>query len=163
MKSVHGADQVHERIEEAVTAPHVFHFVNGGSLNVLVRPRGRADGEQDGVTGDPCGGRCDDALVQQYLDRPAETGLARQGINQPLACKPRPARPPQPTRVRDLTIPDDDWMAFVDAYRAADGPALPGGDPWPVLEPFARAAVVQAAAHHPDDELLLAACARMAS
>lgn len=59
-------------------------------------------------------------------------------------------------------IPDDDWTAFVDAYRDADGPALPGGDPWPVLEPFARAAVVQAAAHH-RDELLLAACARMAS
>ncbi|MGZ8813200.1 MAG: phosphotransferase family protein [Mycobacterium sp.] len=60
-------------------------------------------------------------------------------------------------------IPDDDWTAFVDAYRDADGPALPGGDPWTVLEPFARAAVVQAAAHHRDDELLLAACARMAS
>jgi len=60
-------------------------------------------------------------------------------------------------------IPDDDWAAFVDAYRDADGPALPAGDPWPVLEPFARAAVVQAAAHHRDDELLMAACARMAS
>jgi len=40
------------------------------------------------------------------------------------------------------------------------------GDPWQVLEPFARAAVVQAAArhpdaHHPDDSLLRAACARM--
>ena len=60
-------------------------------------------------------------------------------------------------------IPDDDWAAFVEAYRDADGPALPAGDPWPILEPFARAAVVQAAAHEPDDELLLAACARMAS
>jgi aminoglycoside phosphotransferase (APT) family kinase protein len=60
-------------------------------------------------------------------------------------------------------IPDDDWAAFVGAYRDADGPALPAGDPWPILEPFARAAVVQAAAHEPDDELLLAACARMAS
>jgi len=60
-------------------------------------------------------------------------------------------------------IPDDDWAAFVDAYRDADGPALRAGDPWPILEPFARAAVVQAAAHHRDDELLLAACARMAS
>ena len=60
-------------------------------------------------------------------------------------------------------IPDDDWAAFVDAYRDADGPALPAGDPWPVLEPFARAAVVQAAAHHRDDEMLMAACARMAS
>ncbi|SEH57760.1 Phosphotransferase enzyme family protein [Mycolicibacterium rutilum] len=58
-------------------------------------------------------------------------------------------------------IPDGDWHRFLDAYRGADGPALPDGDPWPVLEPFARAAVVQAAAHHPDDELLLAACVRM--
>lgn len=58
-------------------------------------------------------------------------------------------------------IPDDDWALFVDAYRDAAGPALPDGDPWPVLDPYARAAVVQAAAHHPDDEMLLAACARM--
>ena len=60
-------------------------------------------------------------------------------------------------------IPDDDWGAFIDAYRDADGPALPAGDPWPILEPFAMAAVVQAAAHHRNDELLLAACARMAN
>jgi aminoglycoside phosphotransferase (APT) family kinase protein len=58
-------------------------------------------------------------------------------------------------------IPDDDWAAFLDAYRNAGGPALPPSDPWHVLEPFARAAVVHAAAHHPADELLHAACARM--
>jgi aminoglycoside phosphotransferase (APT) family kinase protein len=58
-------------------------------------------------------------------------------------------------------IPDDDWATFLDSYRAAGGPALAPGDPWPVLEPFARAAVVQAAATNPDDELLVAACARM--
>ena len=58
-------------------------------------------------------------------------------------------------------IPDDDWRLFLQAYRDDGGPALPAGDPWPVLEPFARAAVVQAAAAHPDDELLVAACARM--
>jgi Phosphotransferase enzyme family len=58
-------------------------------------------------------------------------------------------------------IPDDDWAVFLAAYREASGPAVPPGDPWPVLEPFARAAVVQAAANHPEDELLLAACARM--
>jgi hypothetical protein len=57
-------------------------------------------------------------------------------------------------------IPDDDWAAFLEAYRDAGGPALPAGDPWPVLEPFARAAVIQAAAHHPDDQLS-AACERM--
>lgn len=58
-------------------------------------------------------------------------------------------------------IPDDDWRSFLDAYRGAGGPALPDADPWPVLDAFARAAVVQAAAHHPDDEMLAAACARM--
>ena len=58
-------------------------------------------------------------------------------------------------------IPDDDWTVFLETYRQADGPALALGDPWQVLEPFARAAVVQAAANHPDDELLIAACARM--
>jgi hypothetical protein len=58
-------------------------------------------------------------------------------------------------------IPDDDWATLLDAYREAGGPAVPRGDPWPVLEPFARAAVVQAAARDPDDELLHAACARM--
>jgi aminoglycoside phosphotransferase (APT) family kinase protein len=66
-------------------------------------------------------------------------------------------------------IPDDDWQAFLAAYRAAGGPAIPiADDPWPVLEPLARAAVVQAAAtgahRQPDEtqELLIAACARMA-
>jgi aminoglycoside phosphotransferase (APT) family kinase protein len=65
-------------------------------------------------------------------------------------------------------IPDDDWQAFLDGYRAAGGPAVPAsGDPWPVLEPLARAAVVLAAAagaHRPPDETqeeLIAACARM--
>jgi aminoglycoside phosphotransferase (APT) family kinase protein len=57
-------------------------------------------------------------------------------------------------------IPDDDWAVFLASYRDADGPAVPPGDPWPVLDPFARAAVIQAAAHQPDDELM-AACERM--
>jgi Phosphotransferase enzyme family len=65
-------------------------------------------------------------------------------------------------------IPDDDWAGFLQSYRDADGPALPAGDPWPVLEPFARAAVVHAAAsgvaHGDDDETqaaLVAASGRM--
>ena len=58
-------------------------------------------------------------------------------------------------------LPDEAWHAFLDGYRDAGGPGLPAGDPWPVLEPFARAAVVAAAANHPDDDLLVAACARM--
>jgi aminoglycoside phosphotransferase (APT) family kinase protein len=68
-------------------------------------------------------------------------------------------------------LPDEDWHAFLDAYRDAGGVAVPSApaDPWEVLEPFARAAVVQAAAtgavNGRDDEtqdLLVAACARMA-
>jgi aminoglycoside phosphotransferase (APT) family kinase protein len=66
-------------------------------------------------------------------------------------------------------IPDGEWAAFLEAYRDAGGPAVPQGDPWPVLDPFARAAVIHAAAsgvaHGDDDETqsaLLAACARMA-
>jgi aminoglycoside phosphotransferase (APT) family kinase protein len=66
-------------------------------------------------------------------------------------------------------IPDGEWAAFLQAYRDAGGPAVPQGDPWPVLDPFARAAVIHAAAsgvaHGDDDETqsaLLAACARMA-
>lgn len=65
-------------------------------------------------------------------------------------------------------IPDDDWRTFVDAYRRAGGPALPGGDPWPVLEPYARAAVVHAAASglvhgdtDPTQQALVDACGRM--
>jgi hypothetical protein len=37
---------------------------------------------------------------------------------------------------------------------------VPHGDPWPVLDSFARAAVIQAAANDTDDELI-AACERM--
>lgn len=60
-------------------------------------------------------------------------------------------------------IPDEDWTAFLGAYRQSGGAALPDepADPWPVLDPYARAAVVAAAVRHPDDELLAAACARM--
>lgn len=58
-------------------------------------------------------------------------------------------------------LPDEAWHAFLDGYRSGNGPAVPAGDPWPVLEPFARAAVVAAAANHPDDGLLVAACERM--
>jgi aminoglycoside phosphotransferase (APT) family kinase protein len=65
-------------------------------------------------------------------------------------------------------IPDDDWAAFLESYRDAGGPAVSSTDPWPVLEPFARATVVQTAAtgvaHGDSDETqaaLLAACSRM--
>lgn len=65
-------------------------------------------------------------------------------------------------------IPHADWQDFIDGYRGGCGPALPGtGDPWDVLEPLARGAVVHAAAvgaRYPGDESqveLLAACRRM--
>ncbi|MCV7270121.1 phosphotransferase family protein [Mycolicibacterium doricum] len=60
-------------------------------------------------------------------------------------------------------LPDEDWSTFLEAYRQGGGAALADApaDPWPVLDPFARAAVVAAAVHHPEDELLAAACARM--
>jgi aminoglycoside phosphotransferase (APT) family kinase protein len=64
-------------------------------------------------------------------------------------------------------IPDHDWNAFLDAYRA-QGAACPPGDLWPILEPFARAAVVHAAASglvHGDaddtQQALEEACERM--
>lgn len=66
-------------------------------------------------------------------------------------------------------MPHEDWDTFIDGYRAAQGPAIPGtGDPWEVLDPLARAAVVHAAAvgaRHPADESqaeLVAACVRLA-
>jgi aminoglycoside phosphotransferase (APT) family kinase protein len=58
-------------------------------------------------------------------------------------------------------LPDGDWHEFLDGYRKAGGSAVPAGDPWQVLEPLARVAVVAAAANAPD-ELLIAACERMA-
>jgi Ser/Thr protein kinase RdoA (MazF antagonist) len=40
-----------------------------------------------------------------------------------------------------------EWAAFLAGYRGAGGPAVPrDGDPWPVLDPFARALTAQIAA-----------------
>ncbi|MCA0293959.1 MAG: aminoglycoside phosphotransferase family protein [Actinobacteria bacterium] len=66
-------------------------------------------------------------------------------------------------------LDDDAWATFLDAYRAAGGPAVPpDGDPWPALDLPARAAVlvaaVQALRTPNSGEVaaqLLAACARM--
>ncbi|WP_406859772.1 phosphotransferase [Streptomyces sp. HUAS MG47] len=73
-------------------------------------------------------------------------------------------------------LPPDIWSAFLAAYRAAGGPAVPAdGDPWPQLDVPARALTVQTAAlalvksaaeDRPLDEverLMLDACARIAS
>ena len=61
----------------------------------------------------------------------------------------------------------EEFDAFIDGYRSGGGPAIPAtGDPWDVLEPLARAAVLHAAAvgaRYPADESqaeLLAACRR---
>ncbi|MFD7305200.1 phosphotransferase family protein [Streptomyces pharetrae] len=71
-------------------------------------------------------------------------------------------------------LPPDEWTRFLDAYRAAGGPAVPAdGDPWPALDVPARALTVQAAAQavtkagtaaRPLDEVeqcLVDACERM--
>ncbi|MCX5197808.1 phosphotransferase [Streptomyces sp. NBC_00249] len=69
------------------------------------------------------------------------------------------------------------WLRFLDAYRAAGGPAAgpPGTDPWPELDVTARALTVQTAAlalakaahgQRPLDEaerLVLEACVRIAA
>ncbi|KUN20492.1 aminoglycoside phosphotransferase [Streptomyces antibioticus] len=73
-------------------------------------------------------------------------------------------------------LPPDEWTRFLDAYRAAGGPAVPpDGDPWPALDVPARALTVQTAARfltkalaadRPLDEAeqsLIDACARMGS
>ena len=67
-------------------------------------------------------------------------------------------------------IPDYGWEKFLAGYRAGHGPALPArGDPWPVLEPVARAFTVYTAATallsgRPLDDVdraVLAACHRI--
>lgn len=67
-------------------------------------------------------------------------------------------------------LDDASWAGFLDAYRAAGGPAVPAqGDPWPRLDLVARAAVVVAAvrelrAAQPDAEslaVLVEVCGRM--
>ncbi|PWJ07282.1 aminoglycoside phosphotransferase [Streptomyces sp. NWU49] len=73
-------------------------------------------------------------------------------------------------------LPREEWGRFLDAYRAAGGPAVPGdGDPWAVLDVPARALTVQTAARmivkaaadgrHPDEveRSVIDACARMAA
>ncbi|MCX4740297.1 phosphotransferase family protein [Streptomyces antibioticus] len=73
-------------------------------------------------------------------------------------------------------LPPEEWTRFLDAYRAAGGPAVPAdGDPWPALDVPARALTVQTAARwtakavaedRPLDEVeraLVDACARIGS
>ncbi|MGW1816860.1 phosphotransferase family protein [Streptomyces sp. NPDC002125] len=73
-------------------------------------------------------------------------------------------------------LPPEVWLRFLDAYRAAGGPAVRAeGDPWPELDVPARALTVQTAAlalaksaaegRRPDEveQLMIDACARIAS
>lgn len=73
-------------------------------------------------------------------------------------------------------LPPDVWFRFLDAYRAAGGPAVRAdGDPWPELDVAARALTVQTAAlalaksaaegRDPDEveQLMIDACARIAT
>ncbi|MFD7493053.1 aminoglycoside phosphotransferase family protein [Streptomyces sp. NPDC059832] len=73
-------------------------------------------------------------------------------------------------------LPPEVWLRFLDAYRAAGGPAVRAeGDPWPELDVPARALTVQAAAlafaksaaeeRNPDEveQTMIDACARIAS
>jgi aminoglycoside phosphotransferase (APT) family kinase protein len=73
-------------------------------------------------------------------------------------------------------LPPEIWLRFLDAYRAADGPAVRAdGDPWPELDVAARALTVQTAAlalaksaaegRSPDEveQLMIDACVRIAS
>ncbi|WP_327366319.1 phosphotransferase family protein [Streptomyces sp. NBC_01217] len=73
-------------------------------------------------------------------------------------------------------LPPEVWLRFLDAYRAADGPAVRAeGDPWPELDVPARALTVQTAAlafaksaaegRAPDEveQMMIDACARIAS
>ncbi|MGW0781809.1 phosphotransferase family protein [Streptomyces sp. NPDC002913] len=73
-------------------------------------------------------------------------------------------------------LPPEVWLRFVDAYRAAGGPAVRAeGDPWPELDVPARALTVQTAAlalaksaaegRGPDEveQLMIDACVRIAS
>ncbi|MGW8800192.1 phosphotransferase family protein [Streptomyces sp. NPDC055775] len=73
-------------------------------------------------------------------------------------------------------LPPDVWLRFLNAYRAAGGPAVRAdGDPWPDLDVPARALTVQTAAlafaksaaeeRIPDEveQIMIDACARIAS
>lgn len=73
-------------------------------------------------------------------------------------------------------LPVDGWIALIDSYRSAGGPALPAppAAPWPALDAVARAGVVQATASavcraaeqardlDDADRALLAACRALA-
>ena len=73
-------------------------------------------------------------------------------------------------------LPPEVWFRFLDAYRAAGGPAVRAdGDPWPQLDVAARALTVQTAAlalaksaaerRAPDEveQVMIDACARIAA
>ncbi|MCB5908568.1 aminoglycoside phosphotransferase family protein, partial [Streptomyces pinistramenti] len=117
-----------------------------------------------------------DLHLGQLVRHPATTGpwllidIDDLGLGDPAWDLARPAA----WFATGLLAPDI-WARFLAAYRTAGGPAVPpAGDPWPALEPAARALTVQtaalavakaAAASRLLDDIeaaVLDACARMA-
>ncbi|MFG2225654.1 aminoglycoside phosphotransferase family protein [Streptomyces sp. NPDC048644] len=89
-----------------------------------------------------------DLHLGQLVRHPAATGpwllidIDDLGLGDPAWDLARPAA----WFATGLLAPDI-WSRFLAAYRAAGGPAVPpGDDPWPALEPAARALTVQTAA-----------------
>ncbi|MFE3038427.1 phosphotransferase family protein [Streptomyces canus] len=89
-----------------------------------------------------------DLHLGQLVRHPAPDGPWRLidvddlGVGEPAWDMARPAA----WYACGLLSPDD-WFRFLDAYRAAGGPAVPAdGDPWPALDVAARALTVQTAA-----------------
>ena len=113
-----------------------------------------------------------DVGARRLASGPAGPARPRGAVAADRRRRPRRRRPgvgPRPAR-RVLGGRADARRrldGFLDGYREDDGPALPAGDPWPVLEPFARARSSGGGrdAARPADatrlRLLAAACARM--
>lgn len=79
--------------------------------------------------------------VALWADRPRLLDIDDLGVGDPAWDLGRPAG----FWAAGL-LDDACWMTFVDAYRDAGGPAVPGtGDPWPALDLAARCAVFIAA------------------
>ncbi|WP_032795838.1 aminoglycoside phosphotransferase, partial [Streptomyces sp. HCCB10043] len=118
-----------------------------------------------------------DGHLGQLVRHPAPDGpwllidMDDAGVGDPAWDLGRPAA----WYAAGLLAPED-WSTFLDAYRAAGGPAVPAdGDPWPALDVPARALTVQTAAvalakcaaeqRDPDDheQLMIESCARIAT
>ncbi|MFC8227952.1 phosphotransferase [Streptomyces sp. NPDC057287] len=135
------------------------------------RGEGPTPGHRDGYV---CHG---DLHLGQLVRHPAPNGpwllidIDDAGVGDPAWDLARPA-----AWYAAGLLPPEIWLRFLDAYRAAGGPAVRAeGDPWPELDVAARALTVQTAAlalaksvaeeRSPDEveQLMIDACARIAS